>query len=70
MDDIARVETKKTLQSLNHLSEIDCEAIRRMTNAFIKKILHDQTIFLKSHTDHGPKTICIDVTRKLFKLDE
>ncbi len=70
LDDIARVETKKTLQSLNHLSENDCEAIRRMTNAFIKKILHDPTLFLKSHTKHGPKTICLDVTRKLFKLDE
>ncbi len=70
LDDIARVETKKTLQSLNHLSETDCETIRRMTNAFIKKILHDPTLFLKSHTKHDPKTICLDVTRKLFKLDE
>lgn len=70
LDDIAVSETEKTLQSLSNLADTDREAIRRMTNAFIKKILHDPILFLKSHTEHGSKTTCLDVTRKLFKLDE
>ena len=70
LDDIAVLETEKTLQSLTHLEDTDREAIRRMTNAFIKKIMHDPILCLKSHTEHDPKTICLDVTRKLFKLDE
>jgi glutamyl-tRNA reductase len=41
-----------------------------MTNAMIKKILHDPTLLLKSNGFHGDKSIYIDATRKLFKLDD
>ncbi len=70
MEMIARSEIKKTLHSLNHLSEDDYQAICRMTNAMINKILHDPTIFLKSNGHHGNASIYLDITRKLFKLDD
>ncbi len=70
MDNIARSEVKKTLQTLNHLSDDDCQAINRMTNAMINKILHDPTILLKKNRSHGDKSVYLDITRKLFKLDE
>ena len=70
MDNIARSEIKKTLQTLNHLSDDDCQAINRMTNAMINKILHDPTILLKRNRSHGDKSVYLDITRKLFKLDE
>ncbi len=70
MDAIAQTEAAKTLQSLKHLSNEDCDAIHRMANAILNKILHDPTQLLKNHKDHGNKTIYLDITRKLFKLDE
>ena len=70
MDDIAKTEIKKTLQHLTHLTDVDRQAIYRMTNAMINKILHDPTLFLKSNGCHGNKSIYLDTTRKLFKLDE
>lgn len=70
MDSIAKTEIKKTLQSLSHLSDQDRQAITRMANAMINKILHDPTRLLKSNESHGEKPDYLDFTRKLFGLDE
>ena len=70
IENIARSEVKKTLQTLNHLSDGDCQAINRMTNSMINKILHDPTLLLKRNRSHEDKSVCLDITRKLFKLDE
>ena len=70
IDNIAQAEIKKTLRSLEHLSDNDCQAINRMANAMINKILHDPTLLLKRNGFHGDKSVYIDITRKLFKLDD
>jgi len=70
METIAKTEVQKTLQSLNHLSEDDSQAIHRMTNALINKILHDPTLFLKGNGFQGDRSIYLDITRKLFNLDD
>ena len=70
LDAIAQNEVKKTLKSLQHLSETDYEAIYRMINAIINKILHDPTLFLKQNGYHSPSSASIDFTRKLFNLDD
>jgi glutamyl-tRNA reductase len=70
MDSIAKTEIKKTMQSLNHLSDQDHRAITRMANAMINKILHDPTRLLKNNKAHGEKSDHLDITRKLFGLDE
>ena len=70
LDGIAKAEIKKTLQSLRHLSDDDCKAINRMTDAMINKILHDPMLLLKSNGFHGDKSAYLDITRRLFKLDE
>lgn len=70
MEDIAESEIKKTFHSLNHLSDDDCQAIYRMTNAFINKVLHNPIFFLKSNGCHGNKSLYLDITRKLFNLDD
>ena len=68
---IADAEIRKTLsQSLGHLSPEDGQAVRRMTNALVNKILHDPTLFLKRNGCFGEKSIYLDATRKLFRLDE
>ncbi len=69
MHAIAETEIKKTMQSLNHLPHNGSRAIHKMTEALINKILHDPTIFLKSKGCQGDKSVYLDITRKLFKLD-
>jgi glutamyl-tRNA reductase len=67
---IADFEIQKTLQSLKHLSEDDRIALQRMTQAMVNKILHDPTVYLKRHGSYGDQSIHIDVTRRLFNLDD
>ena len=70
MDNIAEMEIKKTLQSLSHLSEKDCKAIYRMKNALINKFMHDPTLFLKNDESQANLFRYLDLTRKLFNLDD
>ena len=70
LETIASAEIKKTLQSLDHLTESDYQAVHRMTNAMINKILHDPTLLLKSNGHRGDKSRYLDIIRKLFKLDD
>jgi glutamyl-tRNA reductase len=69
MSAIARTEIEKTLGSLHHLSETDAEALHRMTEALINKMMHDPTIFLKTNGCQRDKAYYVDITRKLFNLD-
>ena len=69
IESIARAELKKTLQS-STISEKDTEAIHKMAESLINKIMHDPTVFLKRNGMHEDKSFYIDTVRKLFKLDE
>ncbi len=69
LDVIAEAEIKKTLKSLNHLSDKDHEAFHRMKNAMINKLLHDPTRFLKSDGNQKGASLYLDITRKLFNID-
>jgi glutamyl-tRNA reductase len=69
LDSIAEAEVKKTLQS-NKIPHTTTEAIQKMINSLINKILHDPTLFLKKNGMIGDKSLYIDTVRKLFKLDE
>ena len=71
VEEIAKGELAKTLHAVKHLSADDLKAISRMTDAMVNKILHDPTMLLKSSEQHQEdKSVYLDVTRKLFKLDE
>jgi len=67
---IAETELAKTVQSMHSLSEEDRLALHRMTDAMIKKILHDPMQFLKNPGSHRDKSLYIDVTRKIFNLED
>jgi len=69
MDRIAKTEIDKTLKSLNHLSDTDCQAIHRMGDALISKMLHDTIICLKKNGCYRDKSQHLDITRRLFNLD-
>ncbi|UCH23322.1 MAG: glutamyl-tRNA reductase [Deltaproteobacteria bacterium] len=68
LEALAEAEVKKTVQS-SKISNEHTEALRRMAQALINKILHDPTHALKSE-GHGDKFTLLDITRKLFNLDE
>jgi len=70
LDVIAAAELNKTLHVLNHLSQHDREAIERMTQSLIHKILHDPILWLKREGHDNDRAELLDITRKLFKLDE
>jgi glutamyl-tRNA reductase len=70
IEGIAKGELNRTLHTVKHLSDDDIMAINRMTEAMVNKILHDPTMLLKSDGQHQDKSVFLDVTRKLFRLDE
>jgi len=70
MDAIAKMEIKKTLQGMSNPSEQDREALLRMKNAMLNKLLHDPTLFLKTNGQQKSLPLYLDITRKLFKLDD
>ena len=69
LEGIAAVEIKKTLQSDSMPAEAR-QAVERMTQALINKILHDPTDVLKRNGCQGGRSAYLDIARKLFKLDE
>jgi len=70
VEGIAKGELEKTLHAVKHLSSDDIKAINRMTEAMVNKILHDPTMLLKNSGQLQDKSVYLDVTRKLFRLDE
>ena len=70
VENMARQELDKTLGVLSHLSDADKHAIERMTGALVNKILHSPTDFLKKDGCYGNKSASLDLTRKLFNLEE
>ena len=69
LDVIAETEIKKTMHS-NKIPESGLEAIKKMADALINKIMHDPTLFLKKDSMTDDKSKAIDMVRKLFNLDE
>jgi glutamyl-tRNA reductase len=70
MDDIVTMECSKLLRTLSNPSKEDQRAVSRMQNALVKKILHDPTQFLKNPPADEDKSISVDITRKIFNIDE
>ena len=69
LEEIKHKELNKTFSQLKHLSEADKEAISIMAEAMIKKILHDPIQFLKQKENREKSDEYLDVTRRLFNLD-
>jgi glutamyl-tRNA reductase len=70
LEAMAEVEIKRTVQGQGGISLEGTEALQRMMAAFINKVLHEPTMFLKKDSMLGDKSAQIDTVRKMFKLDE
>jgi glutamyl-tRNA reductase len=69
VQEVGRQEVRKTLQQMSHLPVQDQQAIERMTEALINKILHEPTRYLKSNGCQKDRAEALDMARKLFGLD-
>jgi glutamyl-tRNA reductase len=58
-----------TIVALRQKLETIAEALQRMKEAMVKKILHDPALFLKGKGCHGDRSVHIDAARKIFGLD-
>jgi glutamyl-tRNA reductase len=66
---VIRAEVARTCLS-GRGSGADQDALDKMVNALVKKILHDPTTILKREEGHGNKDQLLAAVRKLFKLDD
>jgi len=69
LEAMADSEIKRTLQG-HKVSPESLESLQRMMAAYINKVLHEPTVFLKKDGMHADKALYVDTVRKLFKLDE
>jgi glutamyl-tRNA reductase len=68
-EEIRRIELKKTLSSLDGLSDSQKKDVESLTLSITKKILNNPILFLKRKQDRDSQNLYLDVTRKLFDLD-
>uniref|UniRef100_A0A7C4RRQ3 Glutamyl-tRNA reductase n=2 Tax=Desulfatirhabdium butyrativorans TaxID=340467 RepID=A0A7C4RRQ3_9BACT len=66
---IADAEMQKTFHQHPHWTEADRQAVQRMTQALINKMLHEPTQYLRRNGAMGNLPAQLDVVRKLFHLD-
>jgi len=71
LEEIVRQEGVKTLGGLGLKNDPQAlEACERMTHAVVNKILHAPTTLLKREVSHNQPSLFLDVTRRLFGLDD
>jgi glutamyl-tRNA reductase len=69
-ENIRRSELHKTLGQLDPLPEEHVYALNVLTQSIVNKLLHDPILFLKRTRTRARKDVYLDVTRKMFNLDE
>lgn len=68
---MAAAELEKTLgSSLKHLPEKDAQAVGRMIDAILNKILHDPIQFIKAKGCHRDEAVGLSLVRSLYNLDK
>jgi glutamyl-tRNA reductase len=67
-EEIRATELKKTMSQLAHLSDREKEAIVKMTESLVKKMLHDPIMFIKRKASRPSKQFYIDLVQQVFNL--
>jgi glutamyl-tRNA reductase len=70
VESIIQVEFKKSSSALGGLTPSQNKAIRSLTRSIAEKVINDPIIYLKRKADRPSLNMYLDVTRRLFKLDE
>lgn len=69
-EEIRAVELAKTFSHFHDLSEQEKKAIMKLTEAIIKKMLHDPITFIKRKALRPSKEFYIDLVQQIFNLHE
>ena len=67
---IIETELKRSASALEPLNPVQREAIRTLAKSIADKLLHDPILFLKNKAGKPTLENYLDVTRRLFNLDE
>jgi glutamyl-tRNA reductase len=67
---IRRAELKRSLSALGTLSASQRRGIENLTASITEKIINDPILVLKRKADRTTRDIYLDITRKLFNLDQ
>ena len=69
-EEIRQTEILRTYGQCHSLPEEQMEAIEVLTRSIINKLLHDPILFLKRTSARTKKDFYLDITHRLFSLDE
>jgi glutamyl-tRNA reductase len=69
-ESIIQTELKKSGPMLRELTPRQEEAIQTLTRSIAEKVLNDPILYLKKRADRHTVNTYLDVTRKLFNLDQ
>ena len=69
-EEIRNTEILRTYGNLHSLPEEQMEAIDVLTRSIVNKLLHDPILFLKRTSARARKDFYLDITHRLFNLDE
>lgn len=67
-EQIRAAELEKTMSQLPHLSEHERKAIFKLTEAILKKVLHDPIMFIKRKAVRPSKQFYVDLVQQVFAL--
>jgi glutamyl-tRNA reductase len=69
-EEVRRAEIRKTFGHLDCIPEEQIDAIEVLTQSIVNKLLHDPILFLKRASSKARKDFYLDITNRLFSLDE
>lgn len=69
-EEIVESELGRTLPNLKNLTDDELEALKRMSQAIVGKIIHNPIRFLKRASHKGNEPLYIGMTRLFFGLDD
>ena len=69
-EEIRQTEILRTYGEGNSLPAEQVEAIEVLTGSIVNKLLHDPILFLKRTSARTRKDFYLDISRRLFSLDE
>ncbi|MBW1797629.1 MAG: glutamyl-tRNA reductase [Deltaproteobacteria bacterium] len=69
-DSIIQAELGKSFSALGDLTPAQKEAVRTLTRSIAEKVMNDPIVYLKKKAGRESLNTYLDVTRKLFNLDQ
>ncbi|MBW1704740.1 MAG: glutamyl-tRNA reductase [Deltaproteobacteria bacterium] len=69
-DSIIEAELKKSFSALGDLTTVQKETVRTLTRSIAEKVMNDPIVYLKKKAGRESLNTYLDITRKLFNLDQ